>query len=61
MRTEIPKSYQRNYDKAMKGRSMKAGIKAFCLECVGYDRKEIKNCSDSGCPLFKYRPYISKS
>ena len=38
-------------------------IRAFCLECVGYDRNEVKLCTagprlaedEPGCPLFEYR------
>jgi hypothetical protein len=52
----MPSSYQATYRTAMRGRSMKAAIKSFCLECVGYQREEIKVCTDTGCPLFPYRP-----
>jgi len=53
----IPKQYKEIYRKAMGGRSRKMAIKAFCLECVGWDRGEITICTDSGCPLYPYRPY----
>lgn len=54
---EMPKSCQTNYKKAMTGRSIKAAIKAACLECVGWQRKEIKSCTSLACPLYPYRPY----
>ena len=57
MRTNIPNVHKANYAKALRGRSMRSGIKAFCLECVCYQKEEIRNCTDDGCPLFKYRPY----
>jgi hypothetical protein len=44
---------QRAYD----GNSRAAGIKAFCLRCVGYLRAEVTNCTSWGCPLHPYRPY----
>jgi len=54
---QMPGSYRGNYRTAMRGRSMKAAIKAQCLECVGWVRKEVEACTDSGCPLFLFRPF----
>ncbi len=60
-RKQIPDIHRANYDKAMRGRSMKAGVKAFCLECCGWQKEEVRLCSDLACPLYPYRPYrISK-
>jgi hypothetical protein len=53
---EVPKMYQGVYNRAMTGNSRKAAMHAFCAECVGYVGAEIKNCTDSGCPLYPYRP-----
>lgn len=53
---EMPLSCRNNYHKAMRGRSMKSAIKAFCSECVGWQREEVKLCTDLGCPLYPYRP-----
>ena len=40
-------------------------IRLFCLECMGFNRLEIGNCSDSLCPLFPFkhdgRPRIVKN
>ena len=30
-------------------------IRAFCLECVGYQVAEVKDCMGEECPLFKFR------
>ena len=30
-------------------------IKLFCQECVGWDLKEVKNCTDEKCPLYPFR------
>ena len=60
-RTQIPKVHKINYDKAMKGRSMKAAIKAFCLECVCWQKEEVRLCTDIGCSLYPYRPYKGSS
>ena len=32
-------------------------IKAFCLQCTGYMRKDVAGCTALGCPLWMYRPY----
>ena len=32
-------------------------IKAKCLDCSAYQRLEVKNCTVTLCPLYKYRPY----
>jgi len=54
---DIPQIYKNVYSRAISGKSKSAGIKAFCQECVGYVRNEVALCSDTGCPLFQYRPY----
>jgi hypothetical protein len=56
----IPPSCQATYKTAMSGHSRAKAIKAFCQECVGYERKLVRNCTDPGCPLFPYRPYQTK-
>lgn len=60
-REQMPKIHRANYDKAMKGRSMKAATKAFCLMCVCWQKEEVKLCTDLACPLYPYRPYKSRS
>jgi len=32
-------------------------IRAFCLQCTGYVRKDIRDCTAPACPLWAYRPY----
>jgi len=51
----IPTAFRKLYDRAKGGRSQSAAIRSFCLECVGYDREEVKVCTDLGCPLYEYR------
>ena len=58
--SEIPILYKGHYKRAMAGKSLRAGITAFCLECVHWDRKEITNCTSTICPLYPYRPYRKK-
>jgi len=56
-RKQMPAMYRGGYDKAMRGRSLKSAVHAFCLECVGWQRKEVELCTSPACPLFPYRPY----
>lgn len=30
-------------------------IRAYCLECVGHQKNEVKNCTITACPLFPFR------
>ena len=53
MNRQIPKKYQQMYERRKKSR--KAAVRSFCLECVGYQEKEVERCTDTGCPLFFYR------
>lgn len=54
---QMPPMYRAKYKRAISGRSMRAAIDSFCLECMGYSRTEIPVCTDTGCPLYSYRPY----
>jgi hypothetical protein len=54
---DIPKIYRRIYEQAVKGKSRKAAIHAFCLECVYWQKEEVRKCSDLACPLYALRPY----
>jgi hypothetical protein len=53
----MPVSYRQRYKNAVERKSMRAAVDSFCVECVGYQREEIKVCTDQGCPLWAYRPY----
>ena len=53
---DIPRKYQKLYSRATSGKSRKAAIRMFCLECVGYSEYEVSVCTDADCPLYAYRP-----
>ena len=55
MTREIPRKYEKLYNRAMSGCSRKAAVRSFCLECVCYHEAEIRFCTDKTCPLYKYR------
>lgn len=43
------------WQKAMRSNSRKNAIRAFCLECVGGDGREVAACSAKDCSLWKFR------
>lgn len=51
----ISNKYKGLYNKALARRSRKAAIRSFCLECCYYQEKEVRECTDVGCPLYRYR------
>jgi len=57
IRVEIPKKYQILYEKAISGQSKTSAIHVHCLECCGWQKEEVKKCTDINCALFAYRPY----
>lgn len=56
-RADISKAYRRTYDRALSGRSLKAAVKAHCLECMGWQREEVRACTSYPCSLWPYRDY----
>ncbi|MBN2594803.1 MAG: hypothetical protein JXA81_14950 [Sedimentisphaerales bacterium] len=60
-RMAMPRKYRSLYDRAVKGKSLRACINAQCLECVYWVSKEVTLCTDLGCPLYAVRPYQDSS
>jgi hypothetical protein len=56
---QIPKIHQAVYKNALSGKSRKDAVKSFCLMCVGWQKEEVRLCTDSTCQLYPYRPYKS--
>lgn len=54
---KLPQIYQATYRKAMEGNSRQAAIYSKCLECMNWQREEVRNCNIYHCPLWPYRPY----
>ena len=42
-------------------RSKTLAIKAYCWECCGGDKEEVKHCPVVICPLHSHRPWVSKT
>ena len=54
----VPASARNLIERAFGGKaSPRAAIKAKCLDCSGFDRAEIANCSVVLCELHPYRPF----
>ncbi len=54
---DMPQVYRNTYKKAMTGKNRPAAVKAFCLECMGWEREEVRKCNSVACPLYPYRSY----
>ena len=57
---DVPALYRTTFERAFDGKSKSAGIKGFCLACVGYLRNDVRDCSSFVCPLHPHRPYQKK-
>lgn len=54
---DVPIKYRKLYGRTQTGKaSPRQAIKMQCVECTGYVRKEVTMCTDTQCPLYKYRP-----
>ena len=56
-REQMPKIHQAAYKSAVSGKSRKNAVKSFCLMCVGWQKEEVRLCTDLACQLYPYRPY----
>ena len=52
---QIPARQRSIFLRAWEGKSRKAAIRAFCLECMGYQSAEVNRCTAPACPLYSYR------
>jgi hypothetical protein len=53
-----PKTFHNLVARATNG-SRTAAQKLFCLQCVGFSRKDVRECNGKTCPMYLYRPYQS--
>jgi hypothetical protein len=57
----VPKTYKWLWYKCFAGVSTRPeAIKAKCIDCSGYIKEEIIECTVKTCPLWNHRPYIKK-
>ena len=56
--SNIPETMQRPFKSSYLGKKCFPDIiKAKCLDCSGYERQEVKNCTVTSCPIWRFRPY----
>ncbi len=53
---QIPVSCRKTYDRAITGQSLRAGVNSRCYDCMQWQGKLVKECSNITCPLWPYRP-----
>ena len=53
--SDVPRKYRELYRRAYAGKSRKAAIRAFCLECVCWSADEVRRCTAPACPLYEFR------
>jgi len=51
---DVPERYSGIYARAMSGKSRKAAVTAFCLECCGGVLGEVRRCTAPSCSLYPY-------
>ncbi len=57
---QMPPSHRNSYRQAVSGEaSPREAIKAHCLECMGWNRAEVAQCTGRACPLWFYRPQFA--
>lgn len=54
---DIPKAYQASYREATKGNSLREAVNSHCRECCGWQREDVRLCTDLACSLYAVRPY----
>ena len=59
--SQIPAIHQAVYKSAVEGKSRKNAIKSFCLMCVGFEKEEVRLCTDLACQYYAFRPYRERS
>ena len=47
--------YAQTFARAFEGKSLRAGVTAFCIECVGFEAAEVAKCTACCCPLWAVR------
>jgi len=49
--------YDKIIERAKAGKSRKDSIHAHCLECMGWEREQVRNCLSRDCFFWRWRPY----
>ncbi len=52
--------YKKTFERAFSGKSLRAAVRAMCIECIGFEFDAVVNCTAPECPLFNQRPGAAK-
>lgn len=53
----VPDVHKWNWLRSITGKNtIGKAVKAKCIDCSGYDRAEMYNCTVTTCPLYHHRP-----
>jgi len=50
-------AYKKLYKKALTTNSYKAAVISNCLDCMNWERSEVKHCTVTTCPCYNIRLY----
>ena len=55
---DVPPKYRKAYLRVLEDRaSPRQAIKVMCMDCIGWEVKEVANCQSVACPLYCFRPF----
>jgi hypothetical protein len=53
---QVPRKYKKMHAKVMSGKASRSlAMKVMCLECMGWEIKEVRLCRSRACPLWNHR------
>jgi len=52
---QVPRLHWGLYERMREGKSRKAAVRCFCLECMAWSAKEVERCTARDCPLWRWR------
>jgi hypothetical protein len=57
----LPLALRNVFYRSYVSKSRASAIKAKCLDCASFERKEVALCEAYTCPLWEHRPYTKKA
>jgi hypothetical protein len=58
----VPVKFRKLYLRVLEGQaSPRQAIKAMCMECIGWEAREVALCTSPACPLYLHRPFKDPS
>jgi hypothetical protein len=57
---KVPEFYRTQYERFTANPTRALALKFKCLECMNWQREEVKLCTSPSCPLFGFRPGVKR-